>query len=213
MLGNFGSRALDNGHDAPAARPARTIDTPVPTPRPAAAQPAPRPEAAAPQPATRPEMALRPEPAVRPETVSSIGSGMSITGNITCDGPMQVYGRIEGELRATEVLVGDSAQVEGNIVAQELTIRGSVKGTIRAVRVKLQGKGTVEGDIYHRSLSVEENALFEGSSRRVENPMESGTAGAAPASAPSSSAELRGVLKQNLQALAQLSPDTADAEA
>jgi cytoskeletal protein CcmA (bactofilin family) len=30
--------------------------------------------------------------------------------------------------------------------------------------------GLSAGDIFHRSLSIEENSLFEGSSRRVENP-------------------------------------------
>ena len=123
---------------------------------------------------------------------------MSITGNIVCDGPMRVYGRIEGELRATEIHIGDSAQVEGNIMAQDLIIRGRVKGTIRAVRVKLQGHGTVEGDIFHRSLSIEEHALFEGSSRRVENPVEA-TADTRP-----SGAQVRS-LKPNLQALGDLS--------
>jgi hypothetical protein len=34
----------------------------------------------------------------------------------------------------------------------------------------LQNGGAVEGDIFHRSLSIDENSLFEGSSRRVENP-------------------------------------------
>jgi cytoskeletal protein CcmA (bactofilin family) len=53
-----------------------------------------------------------------------------------------------------------------------VTIRGRIKGTIRAVRVKLQATGAVEGDIFHRSLSIEDTALFEGSSRWVENPMD-----------------------------------------
>jgi cytoskeletal protein CcmA (bactofilin family) len=73
-------------------------------------------------------------------------------------------------LRASELLIGDSANVEGSVIAQDVTICGSVKGTIRAFRVKLQNGGSVEGDIYHRSLSIDENSLFEGSSRRVENP-------------------------------------------
>src|SRR4029077_2599885 len=30
--------------------------------------------------------------------------------------------------------------------------------------------GAVEGDIFHKSLSIDESSLFEGSSRRVENP-------------------------------------------
>ena len=103
-------------------------------------------------------------------TRSCIGSGMSIVGNIECDGPAQVFGRIKGELRASDLLIGDGAQVEGSVIAQDVTVCGRVKGTIRAVRVKLQDGGVVEGDIFHRSLSIDENSLFEGSSRRVENP-------------------------------------------
>jgi cytoskeletal protein CcmA (bactofilin family) len=58
------------------------------------------------------------------------------------------------------------------VIAQNVTVCGRIKGTIRAVRVKLQNGGAVEGDIFHRSLSIDENSLFEGSSRRVENPTE-----------------------------------------
>src|SRR5215831_6550112 len=112
----------------------------------------------------------RPQPTTKAGTASCIGSGMSIVGNIECNGPAQVFGRIEGELRASELLIGDGAQVEGNVIAQDVTVCGRVKGTIRAVRVKLQDSGAVEGDIFHRSLSIDENSLFEGSSRRVENP-------------------------------------------
>jgi cytoskeletal protein CcmA (bactofilin family) len=103
---------------------------------------------------------------------SCIGSDMSIVGNVDCKGPAQVFGRIEGELRASDLLVGDGAQVEGSVIAQNVTVCGRVKGTIRAVRVKLQNGGAVEGDIFHRSLSIDEDSHFEGSSRRVENPTE-----------------------------------------
>jgi len=102
--------------------------------------------------------------------MSSIGSSMSIVGTVECSGPAQVFGRIDGELRASDLLIGDGAHMDGNIIAQDVTICGRVKGTIRAVRVRLQGGGSVEGDIFHRSLSIEETSLFEGSSRRVENP-------------------------------------------
>ena len=101
---------------------------------------------------------------------SCIGSDMSVVGKIECDGPAHVFGRIEGELRASDLMIGDGAQIEGSVIAQSVTICGRVKGTIRAVHVKLQNGGAVEGDIFHRSLSVDENSLFEGSSRRVENP-------------------------------------------
>ena len=111
----------------------------------------------------------RREPTTKAGTGSCIGSGMSIVGKIECTGPAQIFGRIEGELRASDLLISDGAQVEGNVIAQNVTVCGRVKGTIRAVRVKLQNGGAVEGDIFHRSLSIDENSQFEGSSRRVEN--------------------------------------------
>ena len=73
----------------------------------------------------------------KPGTASCIGSDMSIVGKIECKGPAQVFGRVEGELHASELLIGDGAQVEGSIIAQNVTVCGRVKGTIRAVRVKL----------------------------------------------------------------------------
>src|SRR5206468_10677904 len=112
----------------------------------------------------------RREPTTDAVPRSCIGSGMTIVGNIECNGPAQVFGRIKGEVRASELLIGDGPQIEGSVIAQDVTVCGRVKGTIRAVRVKLQDGGAVEGDIFHRSLSIEENSLFEGSSRRVENP-------------------------------------------
>jgi cytoskeletal protein CcmA (bactofilin family) len=116
------------------------------------------------------EQGAAPEPTTRAETGSCIGSGTSIVGNIECNGPAQVFGRIEGELRASDLLIGDGAQVEGSVIAQDVVVCGHVKGTIRAVRVKLQNGGAVDGDIFHQSLSIDENSLFEGLSRRVENP-------------------------------------------
>jgi len=128
-------------------------------------------------------------PPTKPGTGSCIGSDMSIVGKIECKGPAQVFGRIEGELRASDdLLISDGAQVEGNVIAQDVTVCGRVKGTIRAGRVKLQNGGAVEGDIFHRSLSIDENSQFEGSSRRVENPTE-----------PSSTVEAKDLQKKDKQ--------------
>src|SRR5215831_14213086 len=140
----------------------------------------------------------RSEPTTKTGMASCIGSDMSIVGNIECKGPAEVFGRIEGEVRALDLQINDGAQVEGSVIAQNVTVCGRVKGTIRAVRVKLQNGGAVEGDIFHRSLSIDENSQFEGSSRRVENPMDPSSVDAkgpqkkdvAPAPLPSIDAEL-----------------------
>jgi cytoskeletal protein CcmA (bactofilin family) len=109
------------------------------------------------------------EPPTAPEAISCISSGLSIVGKIVGQGKLGIFGHVEGEVHASTVQIGDGAQVEGDIVAEELTIGGRVKGTIHANRVKLNSTAVVEGDIYHRSLAIEENAQFEGMSRRQEN--------------------------------------------
>ena len=120
-----------------------------------------------------PQRSAADQPSARaePTPVSCIGAGMSIVGTVECSGSAQVYGRIEGELRASDLVIGEGAQVEGSVIAQEVIVSGRVKGTIRGVRVTLRG-GTVEGDIFNRSLSIDENSVFEGASRRDENAME-----------------------------------------
>jgi cytoskeletal protein CcmA (bactofilin family) len=155
-------------------------------------------------------------PVPKAGTSSCIGSGMSIVGNIECNGLAQVFGRIEGQLSASALLISDGAHVEGSIIAQDVTVCGRVKGTIRAVRVRLQNGGLVEGDIFHKSLSIDENSQFEGSSRRVENPAETLSSIAAkdpqkkdmqkpaPAPSPSIDADLQRVERWFAQCSSQI---------
>src|SRR5262249_5451686 len=106
--------------------------------------------------------------ASQPQEASSISSGLSIVGKIIGHGALTIFGH-DGEVRASSVVIAKGAQMVGDIVAEELTINGQVKGTLPAHRVRLGGTGVVEGDIFHRTLAIEENARFEGVSRRNEN--------------------------------------------
>jgi len=111
------------------------------------------------------QLAAAPQPVMEPGEISSIGSDMSIVGTILSTGAVEVFGRIKGELRGASLLIGEGGQLEGNACGQEVTVLGRIKGTIRALQVKLLGRAAVEGDIFHQRLSIEEEALFEGTSR------------------------------------------------
>src|SRR6476620_5254742 len=54
------------------------------------------------------QVAPKPERTTKTGPDSCIGSGMSVVGKIECNGPAQVFGRIEGELRASDLLIGES---------------------------------------------------------------------------------------------------------
>jgi cytoskeletal protein CcmA (bactofilin family) len=105
---------------------------------------------------------------LRPEEASSISSGLTIVGKIIGRGALTIFGHVEGELRASTVVVAEGAEMVGDVVAEELTVNGHVKGGITANRVRLGSTGVVEGDISHQTLAMEESARFEGASRRNE---------------------------------------------
>src|SRR5213075_1390864 len=68
------------------------------------------------------QVASGPEPTATKKTGpdSCIGADMSIVGKIECNGPAQVFGRIEGELCVSDLLVGDGATIDGGVIAQNV---------------------------------------------------------------------------------------------
>jgi cytoskeletal protein CcmA (bactofilin family) len=102
---------------------------------------------------------------------SIIGEDLTISGNVSCKGEIQLDGEIEGDIHCGSLLLGDKSQVMGGVVAEDIVVRGRVVGSIRGLRVTLQAQCHVEGDIFHQSLAIEQGAYFEGKSRRSDNPL------------------------------------------
>jgi cytoskeletal protein CcmA (bactofilin family) len=92
-----------------------------------------------------------------------------LSARLSARGSLEIFDHVESEVRASTVVIAEGAEMEGELIAEELTIGGHVKGTIHANRVKLNNTAVVEGDIFHRTLTIEQNARFEGASRRQEN--------------------------------------------
>lgn len=97
---------------------------------------------------------------------SLIGADLTIKGNLISKGEVQVDGAVEGDVHGSHVIVGPTALITGNVLAEEVIVRGHVVGSVRSKRVMLQSTSEVEGDIFHQSLSIEQGAMFEGKSRR-----------------------------------------------
>ena len=85
---------------------------------------------------------------------------------------LQVDGEIEGDVHATEVIVGEQGKVTGMVAGQQVIIRGKVHGVVCGKTVALERSSDVEGDIHHMSFTIEKDATFEGRSRRHANEAE-----------------------------------------
>ena len=95
---------------------------------------------------------------------------MTLEGNITGGGELQVDGVIKGDVRVERVTVGDGGQVDGGIYAEAVEVRGKVSGSITAKQVRLYGACHVDGDITHEQLAMETGAFFQGRSLRLQRP-------------------------------------------
>ena len=126
-------------------------------------------DAKAPVPATF--ASKSPRPSAGKMVPSIIGEDLTITGNVTSKGEIQVDGEIQGDIHCSSLLLGEKSQVTGGVMAEEIVVRGRLVGSIKGLRITLQGPSHVEGDIFHQSLAIEQGAYFEGKSRRSDNPM------------------------------------------
>src|SRR4051812_7550022 len=102
---------------------------------------------------------------------SIISADMVINGTLASTGDMQIDGRVEGDVRSVGLVIGDKAEIHGEIYAEDVTIRGKVVGRIRARKITLAATSHVEGDILHEAFSVESGAFFEGNCRHSDNPL------------------------------------------
>jgi cytoskeletal protein CcmA (bactofilin family) len=113
--------------------------------------------------------AARPLPG-EASAASVVGCGLSIRGNLESRGEVQIDGAVEGDVHAARIVVGQEAQITGNLLADDIVVRGAVAGSIRGKKVTLEAVSHVEGDIFHKTLAIERGAYFEGKSRRVDDP-------------------------------------------
>jgi cytoskeletal protein CcmA (bactofilin family) len=99
-------------------------------------------------------------------SMSIIGPGMNIVGDLVTEGTVRVEGRIEGTVRAGKaVVIGKGGEVVGDVLTQDAVIGGTVRGTVVAEsRLELQSTSDIEGQIRARSahLVLEEGARFNG---------------------------------------------------
>jgi cytoskeletal protein CcmA (bactofilin family) len=99
-------------------------------------------------------------------SISIIGPGMTVVGDVVTEGTVRIEGRIQGTVRASKaVVIHKDGAVEGDIVTQDAVIGGRVRGTVVAEsRLELQATCDIEGSIRApaQHLQLEEGARFNG---------------------------------------------------
>jgi cytoskeletal protein CcmA (bactofilin family) len=106
-----------------------------------------------------------------PAGASVLSINLEFTGTVTSPDELHVYGTIDGNVRAGSLTVCTGGLIKGEIVAESVTVHGTVDGRIHAQMVQICAGGIVRGDIHHAALGMDPAGIFEGASRRSQNPM------------------------------------------
>ena len=103
-----------------------------------------------------------------PSPPSLLSPDLTITGNLHSQGEIQIDGTVEGDIHSDVLIVGETANVIGDITADSVRVHGRITGQIKANSVSLAKTAHVLGDILHGGLAIEQGAFLEGHCRRIE---------------------------------------------
>ena len=93
-----------------------------------------------------------------------VGKGSVMEGNIETFGNIRIEGKVIGNIKSkSKVAIGDSASIDGTILAQNAEIAGEVKGLVEVSDLLiLKSSAIIHGDIVTNKLVVEPGASFNG---------------------------------------------------
>jgi cytoskeletal protein CcmA (bactofilin family) len=91
--------------------------------------------------------------------------GSHFAGDLKFEDGFRIDGRFEGKITSgSELVLGESAEVDAEIHVGKLSVNGSLKGTVIVTdRVELHPKARVLADLTTPALSIDEGAFFQGS--------------------------------------------------
>ena len=98
---------------------------------------------------------------------SIISVVLSVEGNLSSNGEIQVDGKVLGDIACKALIVGIKGSVCGEVTAQTVRIHGAINGQVKAKSVFLASTAQMSGDIEHESLAIEPGAFIEGHCKRT----------------------------------------------
>lgn len=94
-----------------------------------------------------------------------LDKGSHLKGELTFEETFRIDGRFEGKIPSgSELILGDSAEVDAEIRVERLSINGALKGSVHASeRIEIHPRARVTAELHTPVLCIEEGAFFQGS--------------------------------------------------
>ncbi|MCL2013268.1 MAG: polymer-forming cytoskeletal protein [Cystobacterineae bacterium] len=104
------------------------------------------------------------------EAHTLLGRGSEFEGKLSFEGQVQIDGKFKGSIFAQGTLIiGETAEVYADIVADSLVIHGHVEGTLKATQsIELHEPSIVQGTLETPTLSIAKGVHFDGECRMTK---------------------------------------------
>ena len=97
------------------------------------------------------------------EISTIIGDGYVFTGELQGSTVVRIEGKVIGNVNVTGgVILGESGDIEGDIITSSAIIFGTVNGNIKSSQLEIKKTGQVNGDITTDTLEIELGAQYNG---------------------------------------------------
>ncbi|EMH79899.1 Integral membrane protein CcmA involved in cell shape determination [alpha proteobacterium HIMB114] len=83
---------------------------------------------------------------------------VELKGKITEKDDIILGCKFDGNIAAHKVNLSKTAEINGDINADEIEVNGKIKGSLAAKRVKIKRGCNFEGDVVGESISIEDGA-------------------------------------------------------
>ena len=95
------------------------------------------------------------------ERTSILLSDVSIEGEIVEKDKVIIDAKINGDIKADEVITHSKSNIVGNIKSKSASLGGKLKGNVDSDKVNIKKTANIEGVLDQKTLSIQEGAQLK----------------------------------------------------
>ena len=95
------------------------------------------------------------------EKTSILLSDVSIEGEVVEKDKIIIDAKINGDVKAEEVVTHQNSNIKGNIKSKDASLGGKLKGNVNSEKINIKQTANIEGVLNQRTLSIQEGAKLK----------------------------------------------------
>tara|TARA_B100001123_G_C14826917_1_gene834558 strand:+ start:310 stop:624 length:315 start_codon:yes stop_codon:yes gene_type:complete len=95
------------------------------------------------------------------EKTSILLSDVSVEGEIVEKDKIIIDAKIDGDIKADEIVTHQNSNIKGNIKSKEAYLGGKLKGNISSDKINIKKTADINGVLNQKTLSIQEGATLK----------------------------------------------------